>query len=100
MKRRFVICLQNITEEQKKNLKEMLKANGVGWWNWVGDTWFVVDNKEKFTAATLRDAVKPIVSKDRFIVLEINEKGDTWAGVTVNDKEGKMFSWIKKFWNK
>jgi len=48
----------------------------------------------------IRDKVKKIVPNERFVVVEINENGDTWSGVTVNDPEKKMFSWFRSYWKK
>ena len=100
MKRRYIICLQNLTEEHNNKLREFFKSNGLGWWHWVGDTWFVTDSSDKFSAGDIRNKVKEIVPGERFVVVEINEKSDTWAGVTTNDPEKKMFSWFKKVWKK
>lgn len=100
MKRRYIVCLQNLTEDQNIKLKELFKENGLGWWHWIGDTWFVSDSSGKFDAGKLRDNVKKIVPGERFIVVEINENSDTWSGVTVNDPDKKMFTWIKKIWKK
>ena len=100
MKRRYIVCLQNLTQKHNDALKEFFKSNGLGWWHWVGDTWFLTDPSGKFTAQLIRDKVKKIVPNERFVVVEINENGDTWSGVTVNDPDKKMFSWFPKVWQK
>ena len=80
--------------------RKKLNAEGTDWWHWVGDTWFLSDSSGKFTAQDIRDKVKKIVPNERFVVVEINENGDTWSGVTVNDPEKKMFSWFRSYWKK
>jgi len=100
MKRRYIVCLQNLTQKHNDALKEFFKSNGLGWWHWVGDTWFLTDPSGKFTAQLIRDKVKKIVPNERFVVVEINENGDTWSGATVNDPDKKMFSWFRKVWKK
>ena len=100
MKRRYIVCLQNLTQKHNDALKEFFNSNVLGWWHWVGDTWFLSDSSGKFTAQDIRDKVKKIVPNERFVVVEINENGDTWSGVTVNDPEKKMFSWFRSYWKK
>ena len=100
MKRRYIVCLQNLTQKHNDALKEFFKSNGLGWWHWVGDTWFLTDPSGKSTAQLIRDKVKKIVPNERFVVVEINENGDTWSGATVNDPDKKMFSWFQKVWKK
>lgn len=100
MKRRYIICLQNLTQKHNDALREFFKSNGLGWWHWVGDTWFLTDPSGKFTAQLIRDNVRKMVPNERFIVIEINENGDTWSGVTTNDPDKKMFSWIRRVWKK
>lgn len=100
MKRRYIVCLQNLTQKHNDALREFFKSNSLGWWHWVGDTWFLTDPSGKFTAQLIRDKVRKIVPNERFIVVEINENGDTWSGVTTNDPDKKMFSWFRKVWKK
>lgn len=100
MKRRYVICFDSLDNSQSKGITALLKQEGLGWWHWIDNVWFVADPKGKFSAQKIRDLLKPLAPKDRMIVLEINENGDTWAGMRSNDPDNKMFTWFKETWNK
>jgi len=99
MKRRYIICFDDLNSDQEKLVTEYMKQKKLPWWHWVGDTWFAVDQAGLYSATTLRDDLMKIV-KERLIVIELNEQKDTWAGVRVNDPEKKMFDWFKKLWKK
>lgn len=99
MKRRYIVCFDDLTVEQSKLITEDLKSKGLGWWHWINNVWFVVDSSGTFSAREIRDSLKKIANQ-RMIVVEMNEKGDTWAGVRAKDPEQKMFNWIKNIWKK
>lgn len=100
MKRRYVVCFDSLDVNQSKSITMLLKNKQLGWWHWIDNVWFITDSGGRFSASEIRDLLKPIAPKDRMVVLEINEQGDTWAGVRANDPENKMFTWFKETWNK
>lgn len=100
MKRRYVVCFDGLDINQSKSVTILLKDKGLGWWHWIDNVWFVTDSSGKFNASKLRDLLKAVAPNERLVVLEINESGDTWAGIRANDPEDKMFTWFKETWNK
>jgi len=100
MKRRYVVCFDTLDNEKSKEITSAIKEKGLGWWHWIDNLWFITDSRGRFSAVEIRDLLKPFAPNERMIVLEINEKGDTWAGVRANDPEEKMFTWFKDTWNK
>lgn len=100
MKRRYIVCFDGITKEQSIKVKDFFESNELGWWHWIGDTWFVTDRKGKFSAKKIRDEIKFIVENQRVVVIEMNENGDTWAGIRADDPDEKMFLWFINTWNK
>ena len=100
MKRRYVICFDALDINQSKSVTALLRKEKLGWWHWIDNVWFVTDSSGQFSAAKVRDLLKPLAPKVRLVVLEINEKGDTWAGIRADDPENKMFTWFAETWNK
>ncbi|KKW76153.1 hypothetical protein AAV97_17330 [Acinetobacter sp. Ag2] len=99
MKRRYIVCFDDLSPDQEKLVTNYMKEKKLAWWHWIGDTWFAVDSLGKYSAAIVRDDLMAIV-KERLIVIELNEEKDTWAGVRVKDPEKKMFTWFKNVWKK
>ncbi|MHA3083420.1 hypothetical protein ACX1NX_09670 [Acinetobacter sp. ANC 5383] len=99
MKRRYIVCFDDLTTEQSKSITQNLKDKDLGWWHWIDNVWFVVDGSGKYSAKEIRDDLK-LIANQRMIVVELNEKGDTWAGVRADDPDQKMFNWIKQIWKK
>ena len=100
MKRRYVVCFDSIDDEKSKNITACLKENGLGWWHWIDNVWFVTDPRGKFSAVKIRDMLRNYAEDERMVVLEINQDGDTWAGVRAKDPDEKMFKWFVNTWNK
>ena len=100
MKKRYIICFDNLSKEQSSKITEYLKDSGYGWWHWISDVWFVTDNKDRTSAAKLRDEMKKLIKSKKMVIIELNENNDTWAGVTINDPEKKMFKWLHNSWKK
>jgi len=99
MKRRYIVCFDDLNPDQEKLVTTYMKEKKLAWWHWIGDTWFAVDTKGAYSAAIIRDDLMKIV-KERLIVIELNEEKDTWAGVRVKDPDKKMFTWFKNIWKK
>ena len=98
MKKRYIVCFDGLTGDQSAQAVDLFRELGLGWWRWVGDAWFLSDLKGKYSAKDIRNEVKKIVPNERLVVIEINEDGDTWAGVKARDPENKMFTWFRKYW--
>lgn len=99
MKRRYIVCFDDLDGEQEGKVTEYVKQKKLAWWHWLGDTWFLVDSNGKYSASTIRDELMEIVN-ERLIVVELNEDRDTWAGVRSKDPDKKMFTWFKNVWKK
>jgi len=99
MKKRFIICIDNSTEEDKSKFIEYLKSSSFAWWHYLSDTWLLSDTSGKYTAATIRDKVREFFPTDYLMVFELSENGDTWSGFGPNTEERNMFAWIRKNWS-
>jgi hypothetical protein len=98
MKKRFVICLNSSTKEQDELLKQFIKEKNFGWWHWLSNTWLLIDDNGTFSAANIRDELKNIYPVVHMLVLELNGKGDSWAGFGTITPEKDMFKWLKDYW--
>src|SRR5262245_55414180 len=100
MKNRYIICINNSTEQQEKKFIEYIKSYGLGWWHWLNNTLLLTDPKGKLNAGMIRDSLRDIFPDENILVIEINATKDTWSGFGPNTEEKNMFTWLKKHWVK
>lgn len=94
MKRRFIVAVQGLKQEQETDFVAYLRKERLGWWHWIANTWLVTTKREDITAADLRDTLREIASPNRCIVIEVTG-ASRWSG-TRDDKD--MFDWIRSTW--
>ena len=92
MKKRFILVIDNPTEEQQNAVTNFFK-NPLGYWHWFSDVWLLTDPTNTWTVTSIRDKVKELIPEARVLVLPI-ESGTVWAGFG----KGEMFKWLHNTW--
>lgn len=96
MRRRFVIGLGDLPEDQQKAMHTRLRELGCGWWHWISGIWFVVTS-EKATAKKLMDVVRQYSADSNVVVMEIESKDWITYGP---EAQGKSFSsWFHRYFS-
>lgn len=99
MKKRFVVGIDTITEEQEKAFLEYLKTNSLAFWHWIDNFWLIVDRSEKFTAKKLRGEIKKLIPSERLLVIEVKGRG-RWSGFGPKTEKRNMFNWLHNTWSR
>ena len=99
MKKRYIVCINNSTAEQEQLFINYAKENGLGWWHWLNNVWFLVDSSNKVSSEVIRDKIIEIFNGEFNIVVELNSNGvDTWNGYGPSSENNDMFRWVDKNW--
>jgi hypothetical protein len=96
MNKRFVVLIENETDETYAALKAIVQGK-YGWWHWIKGSWLITSSAPETTASSLRDEVRTATAGRNIVVLQIAE-GGTWAGFGPQKPPKDMFSWIKRNW--
>jgi len=96
--KRYIINIGKSTEQQEENFIKFLNESNVAWWHWLSNFWLVTDPNENFSSSILRDKAVELFNKERVIVIELNDDGDTWSGFGPKTDEKDMFKWVKNNW--
>jgi hypothetical protein len=103
MKKRFIVVADLTTVEQDTLFKQWVEGK-FNWWNWLHETWLLVDNRGLYTAKEIRDKAMECFPTVNCLVFEFGSDGsETWAGFgpsSETDPKRNMFAWIKNNWNK
>lgn len=95
MGKMFIIATKNATKQQQREIADLLKGMGVGWWHHFPNTWLVSTGSSHLTPTQLRDAIKTMSPAPTHYVLEVN-KNVSWAGFAAPTSH----AWIKAQWKK
>lgn len=98
MKKRYIVCVNNSTEEQEQKFLEYIKEQGFGWWHYLKNTWLIIDVLDKSDVSGIRDNVMKAFEGEYTMVFQLNEKEGTWSGFGPKSDERDMFKWIKEKW--
>jgi hypothetical protein len=97
MRRRFVIGIDALDEEQEKKFREYIASKGA-WWHWISNMWLMTTKNEDISAAQIRDQIKGLSPKARVVVFEFPED-ITWATSGNKNAQGKKLAdWLKTPW--
>lgn len=99
MRKRFVVGVDSMSDEQEQKFLEYIRKNGYGWWHWLNNFWLIVDGEGKLTASQLRDTLKSIVPNVNLLVIDVEGK-QNWSGFGPRSEERNMFNWIRKTWDR
>lgn len=95
MKKRYVICVDGANAEQENKITALIKSINLGWWHRMGNVWLVYDSSDRYTALTLRDALRKEVPSPTFLVLALDDGGARWGGFGAPE----MFKWLHRNWS-
>ena len=96
MKKRYIVGINSLTEEQEKAFLEYISSNELAWWHWINNLWLIVDRSGKLTAKKLRDDLMEIVPETYLIVMD-GIDGRCW-GFGPKGKKRNMFNWLDNTW--
>jgi hypothetical protein len=96
MSRQFVAGIDEVSDEQKKLLRERFSREG-SWWNWIPYFWLITTNDDT-TADVVRDRICKTAPGVNCMVVQIDEGG--WAGYGPTTKKRDMFRWVHNTWGK
>lgn len=100
MRKRFIILIDNTTNEQDEKFLEYIKENGFGWWHYLNNSWLLTSYKD-FTVNKIRDDLNKIYEGETKLIIELRgNTNDTWAGFGPQGETRNMFTWLKETWNK
>ncbi len=97
MKKRFVIGINGMSQEQEKAFGEYLTKNGYSWWHRIDNFWLLIADNEFCSVQEIRDLLKLASPGNDIIVVE--------AGSTPNfsgfgPSSSGYFEWIQEKWKK
>jgi hypothetical protein len=97
MKRRFVIGIDALDAGQEEKFRKYIARQGA-WWNWIGNMWLMITDKEETSVTAIRDFIYELNPRARIIVFEIPED-ITWAATSVENSSGrKLTDWLRTTW--
>ena len=67
MSKKFVVCIDGLSQELESKFKEFL--GGAGWWHWMDGVW-IIDGTDELTVLEIRDYVVDLGKDTKTIVLE------------------------------
>lgn len=98
MRRRFVIGVDALDDEQEAKFRAFLDEKKGAWWHWIENLWLLTTKDPTITAAEIRDNISKLSPTARVLVFEFPED-ITWAATgSKNSKGKKMTDWIKSPW--
>lgn len=100
MKKRFIVLIEESSEEQDNSFLEWVKSEKIGWWHWFQHAWLLSNRSGNFTASDIRDKLHDVYGTANNLVIELNETDDTWSGFGPKNENNDMFKWIKDNWHK
>lgn len=97
MRRRFVIGVAGLDDEQNKQFRKYIAAKGA-WWHWIDNFWLMTTKNEMVTAEEIRDKIGQIKPDVRAVVFEF-PADVTWATYGGKNAQGKnMSDWLVSPW--
>lgn len=101
MKKRYIVLLDEITEEKDKDdeFRKFADSRNFSWWHWFPNSWLIIDHDGDSSALEIRDAVRDTYNINNFVI-ELRPNDDTWSGYGPKGKDNNMFEWIHEYWKK
>ena len=98
-KRRFIVAIDELTEQEESTFAEYLKKSDLSWWHWINGFWLLVDEEEKLCAADIRSEIKKIAPGKTTIVIQTgNMKDWTIAGFGPIEPTINVTRWLDTVW--
>ena len=100
MMKRFIVLLNDSSEDKNKQFLSFIKDHKLAWWHWLINSWLLIDYSANISAAEIRDNVKSTYGEEvHSLVMELKEPGE-WAGRGPMSEDKNMFKWIEDYWYK
>nr|ABD75270.1 hypothetical protein [Sinorhizobium xinjiangense] len=97
MKRRFLVSVSGLSEDETTRLREFL-GKKAAWWNWIPNFWLLITGNQEITCEAIRDKVIGLNGEAKCLVMEIGPDID-WATLGGANKDGKrMTDWLNDTW--
>ena len=93
MSKKFVVCIDGLSQEQESKFKEFL--DGSGWWHWMDGVW-IIDGTDALTVSEIRDYLADLGKSPKIIVLEVSPV--TWASFGPESDNLSFSKWINMYW--
>lgn len=100
MRKKYIVAVDDATEDQRKEFKKYIKSTSCGWWHWISNFWLLTDPDGEFSCSEIRDKVKEYFPGLNCLVIEISNEGDTWSGFGPKGDDKNMFRWVRETWDK
>ena len=89
---KFIIAIDDLTQDEKTELQVFVEGSGMGWWHWIGNFWMISTSDNDMTIAIIRNNIRKITNK-MFIVIKV-DNAESWSGYGESEK----FEWLQKNW--
>ena len=96
-KRKFVVIINEETQEDVSSFIEYVKQQRFGWWHWVSNVWLLTTRNQQMSAREIRDKVREITGGKVTVVIEVTSV--TWAAFGPTG-EKSISKWIRDTWSK
>ncbi|SRR6266705_5348567 len=100
MKKRFVLALDQASQEQQEDFRKYVIGAGLNWWHWIPGLWLLIDYRGQWTAELLRNKATQFYPGATIFIVELGENVDTWAGFGPSTGDQNMFPWLFDNWKK
>lgn len=97
MRRRFVIGVEPLNNEQEEMFRKYIATKGA-WWHWINNLWLMTTTSKDARASEIRDRLLEINPKARVVVFEFPEDVTWAASASKNDEGKKMADWLRTPW--
>nr|WP_321357328.1 hypothetical protein [uncultured Draconibacterium sp.] len=98
MEKRYIVCIDDSTEEQDENFIKYIKSKEFAWWHYLKNTWLLIDTNGKSNVTDIRDKVKECFDNKYNMIFQMKEGEGTWAGFGPKGEKRNMFNWLKNNW--
>lgn len=93
MSKKFVVCIDVLSQELEIKFKEFLR--GSGWWHRMDGVW-IIDGTDELTVSKIRDFLVNLGKDANTIVLEVSPV--TWAAFGPESENSSFSKWIETYW--
>ena len=98
MKNKFIVSVDQFSDENVRIFAEFLKCYGCGWWHWIQNIWLVIDYTEKLTAEIIANKLNEIEKNTNNLVFKIDNI-QKWHGYGPKIEDSTYFKWIRENWS-
>lgn len=97
MRKKFIVSIHGLTEEQENKFVEFCTQLGMGWWHYIDNFWLLVTYGGKISALEIRKKLDTISGNKRCLVIEVTGNMK-YAGRGPKEEGNNMFDWLNSEW--